>query len=79
MAMLSISIDDAQFATLAKRAAREGKPVEALLQPVVDELIDESEYLASVDEGLAELDAGKGLDGDEVFRNLHAMLAKLKR
>lgn len=79
MAMLSISIDDAQFATLAKRAAREGKPVEALLQPVVDELIDESEYLASVDEGLAELDAGKGLDGEEVFRDLHAMLAKLKR
>jgi hypothetical protein len=57
----------------------EGKPVEELLQPVVDELINESAYLASVDEGLAELDAGKGLDGDEVFRNLHAMLANLKR
>lgn len=79
MVTLSISIDDAHFATLAKRAAREGKPVEELLQPVVDELIDESEYLASIDEGLAELDAGKGLDGDEVFRNLHAMLAKLQR
>jgi predicted transcriptional regulator len=79
MVTLSISIDDARFATLAKKAAQEGKPVEELLQPFVDEFIDEFEYLAAVDEGAAQLDAGEVVDGDVVFAKLDALLATLQK
>jgi predicted transcriptional regulator len=79
MVTLSLSIDDARFAALAKKAAQEGKPVEELAAAVVDEFIDEFEYLAAVDAGAAQLDAGEVVDGDVVFAKLDALLATLQK
>ena len=46
----------------------------------VDNVLDEdAAYIAAVNEGLADLERGDAVDGDVVFGELRAMIAKMKR
>lgn len=80
MVTVSLPIDDARFHALTARAAREGKPVESLLLDAVDDVLDEeAAYLAAVKEGLADVESGNVVDGDVVFDEIRALIAKMKR
>jgi predicted transcriptional regulator len=80
MVTVSLPLDEARFNALAARAAREGKPVESLLLDALDVVLDdEAAYIAAVKEGLADLDAGNTTDGDVVFDEVRALIAKMQR
>ena len=75
MVTLSVPIDEARLAALKLRAAREGKLVEALILSAADDVLaDEAEYLAAVQEGLDDIEAGRIVEADAVFDELRALL-----
>lgn len=79
MVTVALPIDEARFNALSARATREGKPVESLLLDALDVVLDEASHIAAVNEGLADLDAGNTTDGDVVFDEVRALIAKMTR
>lgn len=64
--MTSIAIDDDVAKELMRLAEREGKAPADLVRQLLATYAERQRYLAAIDEGLADIKAGRVVDGEEV-------------
>jgi predicted transcriptional regulator len=65
-AMTTISLDDDLAKELQALADREGKNPTDLVRQLLAAYTERQRYLAAIDEGLADIKAGRVVDGEEV-------------
>lgn len=78
MVTLSLAIDERLARRLREVAEARGVSAEVLAVESLEELVDEAQYLAALEEGIADADAGNLHDAEDVFRDVRAALAALK-
>ena len=64
--MTSIAVDDDVAKELMRLAEREGKEPADLVRQLLARYAERQRYLAAIDEGLADIKAGRVVDGEEV-------------
>ncbi len=64
--MTSIAVDDDVAKELLQLAEREGKAPADLVRQLLAAYAERQRYLAAIDEGLADIKAGRVVDGEEV-------------
>jgi len=78
MVSLTVKLDDDVDAALNREAKTSGRSVDEVLNDLVRRHQAQVEYLAALDEGIAEADRDEVVDADEVFGSLRARLERMR-